>query len=213
MGRDVDPDDVCSANPAPSPRAAPMTKHRIPRPHHGARRTAPADRMGPRLRHRRRGNALLRHGTRVAIIGGVALTAGFGIMAYRTTSAQDAARAAAKERVLADERHQYALQQAALARVRAQQEAASRAARFAALRTAQAQARAHQVAAASAAAAASAVATSAPTSTPATASASPGTVSAVSTSSPSASTRPSTPAATATPSATPSTPVVSSGGS
>jgi len=222
MSRDVDPDDVSTARTAQSPRAR-MTKHRISRARHGARRTAPADRIGPRLRDRRRGDALLRHGTSIAIVGGVALTACFGIMAYRTTSAQDAARAAAKARLLAYERHQYELQQAALARVRAQQQAAARAAQLAALRNAQAQARARQLAAVNAAAA---VAAATPTSTPVTSSASTGTSSGASSASVSsssaspssaststASPSTSTPVATSTPSATPSAPVATSGGS
>ena len=190
-----------------------MTKHRISRPRHGARRTAPADRMGPRLRDRRRGDALLRHGTSIAIVGGVALTACFGIMAYQTTSAQDAVRAAAKARLLAAERRQYELQQAALARVRAQQQAAARAARLAALRVAQAQARARQLAVANAAAAAAA---STPTSPPVASAASTGTSRGASSSSASSSTASpsaSTPVATSTPTPTPSAPVASSGGS
>ncbi len=81
MSRDVDPDDVSTAHPAQSPRAARMTKHRISRPRHGARRTAPdrphgtapassparrravASRHERRDRRRRRADRLLRdHG-------------------------------------------------------------------------------------------------------------------------------------------------------
>jgi len=191
-----------------------MTKHRSSRPRLGPIRTAPADRMGPRLRDRRRGDALLRHGTSIAIVGGVALTACFGIIAYQTTSAQDAARAAAKARVLAAERHQYALQQAALARVRAQHQAAARVAQLAALRVAQAQARARLLAVASAAAAAAAAT---PTSRPVASAASTGTSSGASSASvsPSSTASPgaSIPVATSTPTPTPSAPVASSGGS
>lgn len=184
-----------------------MTKHRITRPRRGTPR---ADHIGPRLRHRARGNALLRHGTSIAIVGGVVLTAGFGIMAYRTTSAQDAARAAAKARLLAYQRHQYELQQAALARLHAQQAAAAAAARYAALRVAQAQERARQQAAATSAAASAAASTPVASSAGAPA-VSSGSSSAASAGSSSASTP--TPAPTATPAASASVPVVASGGS
>jgi len=225
MSRDADRDDVRTARPACPRLGLQMSKHRIARPLPGARRRPPADRMGPRLRHRARGHALLRHGTSAAIIGGLVLTAGFGLMACRTTTAQDAARAAAKARLLAYERHQYELQQQALARLRAQQEAAARAARLAALRTAQAAARARQLAAANAAAAAAstgAIQTSTPTSTSGSASStgaagsSSSSSSSSSTSSPTPSSSPTasaTPPASSTPSAAASTPVAVSGGS
>jgi hypothetical protein len=183
-----------------------VSKHRITYRRHDPRGTTPAARMGTRLRHRQRGDSLLRNGTRATVVGGLVLTAGFGMLAYHTTQAQDAARAAAKARVVAYDRRQYALQQAALARLRAQQQAAARAAQLAALRTTQANARARQLAGANAAtpAAAAAVATIGSTSTPAAVPA---------TSSAAASASVATPAATSAPSTPVSAPVVSSGGS
>jgi hypothetical protein len=171
-----------------------LSKHRIPYRRHDPRGTTPGARMGTRLRHRQRGDSLLRNGTRATVLGGLALTAGFGMLAYHTTQAQDAARAAARARAIAYERQQYALQQAALARLHAQQQAAARAAQLAALRTAQANARTRQLAAANAAtaAAAAAVATSVAASTPASVA---------------------TPAAASVPSTSVSPPAVSSGGS
>jgi hypothetical protein len=206
MGRDVHHTDAATPVRRPASPDPRVSKHRITRRRHDAGRTAPAARMGTRLRHRERGNAVLRHGTRAAVVGGVALTAGFGMLAFHTTQAHDAARAAAKARLLAYERHQSELQQATLARLRAQQQAAARAAQLAALRTAQANARARQLAVANAASAASAaaVASSAPVASSASSpSASAATPSSVA-----------TPAAVATPSASSSTPpVASSGGS
>lgn len=201
MGRNVHHTDAAIPvrRPAlPDPR---VSKHRITRRRHDARPTAPAARLGTRLRHRERGNAVLRHGTRAAVVGGVALTAGFGMLAYHTTQAHDAGRAAAKARVLAYERHQSELQQAALARLRAQQQAAARAAQLAALRTTQANARARQLAAA--------VASSAPVASSASSPSAAAAASSVATPAVVA-----TPAAVSAPSASSSTPpVASSGGS
>jgi len=166
--------------------------------------------MGTRLRHRQRGDSLLRNGTRATVLGGLALTAGFGMLAYHTTQAQDAARATARARAIAYERHQYALQQAALARLHVQQQAAARAAQLAALRAAQANARTRQLAAANAATAAAAVATSVVARTPATV---PATSSAAGSAAASTPVSVATPATAAVPSTPPSPPAVSSGGS
>jgi hypothetical protein len=182
-----------------------MSKHRAAGPRHDARRGRPAARMGTRLRHRERGNALVRHGTRGAVIGGLALTAAFGMLAYQTTQAQNAARAAARARLVADGRDQIEIEQTARARVRAQQQAAARTAKLAqlaALRTAQANLRARQ----RAAVAVATVATSVPTS-------------ALSLPSPTSASAPSTPVSAPSPAASPapsvsaSPPVASAGGS
>jgi hypothetical protein len=189
-----------------------LSKHRITYRRHDPRGTTPAARMGTRLRHRQRGDSLLRNGTRATVLGGLALTAGFGMLAYHTTQAQDAARAAARARAIAYERHQYALQQAALARLHVQQQAAARAAQLAALRTAQANARTRQLAAANAATAAAtaAVATSVAARPPATV---PATSAAAGSAAASTPASVATPAAAAVPSTPPSPPAVSSGGS
>ncbi len=156
---------------------------------------------GARLRHRQRGHSALRNTTAIVVAGGLVIAGGFSLLAFRATHDQDAAKAAARARLVAYEHHQVQLRQAAIARVRARQAAArlsaERAARLAALRAAElaalrrsassaaaraaaAQAAAAQAAAAqaaSAASAASSAANSAASATPVAASSTPPVVS------------------------------------
>ena len=121
--------------------AAPMSPNPRPPRRHGILHRPHRTHAGARLKHRQRGHSALRNSTAVVVAGGVVIAGGFSLLAFRATHDQNAAKAAARARLVAYEHHQYQVRQAAVARVRAQQAAArlraERTARLAALRAAQ----------------------------------------------------------------------------
>jgi hypothetical protein len=117
MGPDDRRDPTCPGRAFPTHPGVTMTVE----PDRPNRVHEPRHRVGLRLHHRRRGNSTLRTGTSIAIAGGLIVAAGFSLMAFRTTQAHDAARAAARARVAADEHQQYERRQAARARLKATQ--------------------------------------------------------------------------------------------
>jgi hypothetical protein len=126
---------------APHRSVAPMSPNPRPPRRHGILHRPHRTHAGARLRHRQRGHSTLRNSTAVVIAGGLVIAGGFSLLAFRATQDQDAARAAARARLLAYEHRQHDLRLAAQSQLRAQQAAAraqaERSARRSALRAAQ----------------------------------------------------------------------------